>query len=69
MQPKHDGVNSGIGADERADSAFPYDSYKGEKIWRVVEKAMQDLVENHDIVETTHRDYIVGYICKMLEQQ
>jgi len=35
----------------------------------IVEKAIQDLVENHDIVETARRDYIVGTICKKLERQ
>jgi hypothetical protein len=33
-----------------------------------VERAIQDLVENHDIAETTRREYIVGYICKQLEK-
>jgi hypothetical protein len=47
---------------------FPYDSYKGTKVWIVVEKAIHDLVENHDICETTPRSLIVGYICKQLEQ-
>jgi hypothetical protein len=47
----------------------PYDSLKGNKVWSIVEKAIQDLVDNHDMSETTHRDYIVGYICKKLEDQ
>ena len=41
-------------------STFPYDLYKGTKTWKIVEKAIHDLVENHDIAETTTRDYIVG---------
>jgi len=48
--------------------AFSYDSHRGTDTWRVVEKAIDDLVENNDIAETTRRDYIVGYICKELEE-
>jgi hypothetical protein len=50
-------------------STFPYDVYKGTEVWRIVEKAICDLVENGDIVETTRRDYIVGYICKQISKQ
>jgi len=50
-------------------SGSPYDSLKGTETWMIVEKAIQDLVENHDIVETARRDYIVGTICKKLERQ
>jgi hypothetical protein len=32
-----------------------------------VDKAINDLVDNQDLVEATQRDYIVGYICKKLE--
>jgi hypothetical protein len=42
--------------------------YRGTKVWRSIEKAIRDLVENRDIVETTPRDYIVGYICHQLQQ-
>lgn len=48
-------------------SVFPYHLYKGTKVWEIVEKAIQDLIGNRDIAETTRRDYIVGYICKQLD--
>jgi hypothetical protein len=48
--------------------ASPYDLYKGTKIWEIVEKAIEDLIANNDIAETTQRDYIVGYICKQLQR-
>ncbi|MGD0631503.1 MAG: hypothetical protein ABR987_19405 [Terracidiphilus sp.] len=35
-------------------------------VWEVVNAAIDDLVKNGDLVETTRRDYIVGYICKKL---
>ena len=49
-------------------SVFPYDPYKGTKVWEIVEEAIQDLVKNRDIAEITRRDYVVGYICKQLER-
>jgi hypothetical protein len=53
---------------EKTPSTFPYDVYKGAEVWRIVEKAIYDLVENGDIVEATRRDYIVGYICKQISK-
>ena len=32
-----------------------------------MDKAIDDLVENGDLTETTRREYIVGYICKKLQ--
>jgi len=48
--------------------SHPYEKYKGSNCWRLVEKAIGDLVKNEDIKETTARDYIVGYICKTLSK-
>ncbi len=47
--------------------AFPYERYKETQAWKICDEAINDLVENHDITETTQRDYIVGYLCKKLE--
>jgi hypothetical protein len=44
----------------------PYEKHRGTPLWGIVAKTVSDLVENGDIVETTHRDYIVGYICESL---
>ncbi len=49
-------------------TACPYEAYRGTPTWNIVEKAIDDLVENEDLVETTGRDYIVGYICKKLKR-
>jgi hypothetical protein len=49
-------------------TASPYEIYKGTPVWRILDKAVSDLVENNDLVETTRRDYIVGYICKKLQR-
>lgn len=46
----------------------PYQQYVDSSLWKVVDKAIDDLVENDDIEETTHRSYIVGYLCKQLSE-
>jgi hypothetical protein len=45
---------------------FPYEEFRGTANWRLLEDALRELVENRDLVEQTHRDYIVGYLCKKL---
>lgn len=47
----------------------PYEKYRGTAPWDVLAKVISDLVKNRDIVETTHRDYVVGYICESLQDQ
>lgn len=49
--------------------ATPYEKYRGTRLWEETEKAIAALVENRDIAETTHRDFIVGYLCEALESQ
>jgi hypothetical protein len=44
----------------------PYVKYEGSSLWAAVESAIRDLVANADIVEQTNRNYIVGYLCKVL---
>lgn len=44
----------------------PYTEFEGTKLWRVIDKALDDLVENRDLTETTDRRYIVGYLCKRI---
>jgi hypothetical protein len=51
-----------------AQSTRPYEIYRGTPVWKVVDKAINDLVENGDLAESTRRDYIVGYICKKLQR-
>jgi len=49
-------------------SITPYDAYRETDVWKVVEEAISDLVYNHDVIENTQRDYIVGYICQKLQE-
>ena len=43
-----------------------YDRYKKLKFWKIIDDAINDLVENQDIKETADHYYIVGYIVKSL---
>jgi hypothetical protein len=45
----------------------PYQKYKGTEQWRALNKAIQNLVKNKDLVENTTRDRILGYLCKTLK--
>ena len=45
----------------------PYTDYEDTRLWKAVEKAIEDLVKNKDLEETMARPYIVGYICKSLD--
>jgi hypothetical protein len=44
----------------------PYQEYEGSEVWKVLEKGIKDLHANGDVVETTARPYIVGYLVKRL---
>lgn len=43
-----------------------YAEFEDSQLWNVVSSAIDDLVENSDIKETTTRRYIVGYLCKKI---
>jgi hypothetical protein len=42
----------------------PYIKLEGTPLWNALELAIKDLVLNKDIVESTARPYIVGYLCQ-----
>jgi hypothetical protein len=44
--------------------AHPYIKLEGTPLWVAVELAVDDLVLNKDLVETTARPHIVGYLCQ-----
>lgn len=44
----------------------PYERYENTELWKIIDQALDELVENQDIEEITKREYIVGYICKKL---
>jgi hypothetical protein len=45
-----------------------YAEFEGSPAWAIVDTAISDLVENQDLVEQTHRHYIVGYTVKALSE-
>lgn len=45
----------------------PYQELEASPTWKSVDRAINALAKNGDIQETTRREYIVGYICKMIE--
>ena len=48
--------------------SHPYKQFEGTPLWEAVKKGIDDLVENNDIEETTRREYIVGYLCKLINE-
>jgi hypothetical protein len=46
---------------------FPYKKFQATEAWSVVDDAVEQLVKNKDLVETTARRYIVGFILKQLD--
>lgn len=43
--------------------------YENTKLWGILEKVIDDLVENQDLIENTPREYIIGYFCKKLNEE
>jgi hypothetical protein len=46
---------------------FSYKQLQVTETWGVVDSAIKQLAENKDLVETTDRRYIVGFILKQLD--
>ena len=44
----------------------PYENYKGNELWQVIERALDDLIKNQDIVLQTRDDYVIGFIVKSI---
>jgi hypothetical protein len=47
----------------------PYIRWEGTPLWRAIEKGITDLVGNQDLIEQAPREYIVGYICKIVDRR
>ena len=46
---------------------FPYKKFQTTEAWKAVDSAIEQLVKNKDLTETTARRYIVGLILKQLD--
>jgi len=44
----------------------PYTSLAGTALWTQVDRAIKELLQNRDLIETTADPHIVGYICNAL---
>jgi hypothetical protein len=44
----------------------PYNEFEESQLWKLVDEAICDLIENQDIKLTTRKEYVIGYICKVL---
>jgi hypothetical protein len=47
----------------------PYTAYENTPLWKAIDRAISDLVSNQDMVEDEYHDYIVGYICKVVNRR
>ena len=46
----------------------PYTDYEDDPLWPLIEQGISDLVSNFDLVEKEDRNYIVGYLCKVVRK-
>lgn len=51
---------------QKPNMAPPYQEYQNSLYWNKLDQAISDLVKNQDLEEKTPREYIVGYLCKIL---
>jgi len=47
----------------------PYRAYENTPLWERVQKAIDALVRNGDLIEQTPREYIVGYLCQAVTSE
>jgi len=44
----------------------PYDKYRLNIEWQIIDQSIKDLVDNHDLELKTSTDHVIGYISKQL---
>jgi hypothetical protein len=47
----------------------PYEEYENLEAWQAVKKAIEDLERNKDIILSTKKEHIIGYIVKHLSSK
>jgi len=50
------------------DYRHPYVDYEADPMWPLIEKGIGALVDNQDLIEQEDRNYIVGYLCKVISK-
>jgi hypothetical protein len=58
-----------MGRQRKYDPPHPYKEFEQTGLWKTLSKGIRDLVENQDLKEIARREYIVGYLCKLLTQR
>ncbi|PSL41040.1 hypothetical protein B0H99_103174 [Planomicrobium soli] len=48
--------------------ANPYERFEGTPLWKSLDKGIDNLAKNNDIEETARREYIVGYLCQLIDE-
>jgi hypothetical protein len=46
----------------------PYGAFSGSPQWATIDRAIRELAENRDLIETTQHEYVVGFLCKALAE-
>lgn len=49
--------------------SHPYKLYQDSPLWKAIDRAVTDLVGNQDLIENEYHEYIVGYICKVVDRR
>jgi hypothetical protein len=47
----------------------PYMQYEHSSLWKIIEKAIEELIINQDLVLETRKEYVIGYICQAIERK
>jgi hypothetical protein len=47
----------------------PYEKFEESKLWNLIENALNDLIKNQDLELTTRKEYVVGYLCKIIDAE
>lgn len=47
----------------------PYKKFEKTKLWELINEALDDLIKNQDIELTTRKEYVVGYLCKVIKSE
>ncbi|MGH9729739.1 MAG: hypothetical protein ACRD4V_14275 [Candidatus Acidiferrales bacterium] len=54
---------------QKSDHSQPYREFEKTGLWDALNEGIGHLVKNQDLKETAPREYIVGYLCKVLTRR
>ncbi len=46
----------------------PYKKFENSSNWKILKESIEELISNNDIEILTPIEYIIGYLCKALQQ-